>query len=415
MACSPLPPPGDCGSVKDTGSGSSHTGLHGELLFPGTVHVLTGRMAFGLCAPGYDYPDSSDVSVTAPSGAALSTSWRRDNRGLLVAELVSPEAGDHRMQVTYTPDPATGREPTTLSTTLVVMRDRSSAARHSIPASCAQLDRTELGAWICDGRVIRDGSVVQELGAGSRFEVDGPSVWEATAEGEIIRWQDTGTGALQRVSSVPASDPTIHVSELIGAGDEVLVRRFRWGENSNTLERWVMPAGGDAPRLAGSLALSGLGDVSRNGDELLVEQYIEGTEPQFRICAYRLEGDAFVPSAAPCLAESAISASAGGLWVQRRHRMDLYRAEDGGVAHVAGIERPDDLLFHATHPELGFTYSTAVYPFPRQTYAIAPVVGAGGATLDAFPLRGDFLGLRRDFVWTSLETDAGVMTEVIFR
>jgi len=411
-------PPGQCGLVMDAGMGGpAYFDIHDDLLFPGTRSVFAEPVRFGVCPPGYDYPAVSGVAVTAPGGAALEATWHRDLSGAVAVDFTTAELGEHAVSVTYAPDPATGQPPTTFSTTVVTARDHGGAARLGLPLRCAELHRTEPGTWICDEQVIRGGAMVGALDvgwdAGWRYAVDGASLWGATRQGEVARWLDTGAGPLLGVNRLSASELTGPVSAVVGSGDEVLVR------SSGRLDRYVMPADGGPARAAGWLAIPGTGTVAWNGGRELLVAEAEGSVFVGRVCAYRLEGDAIVASAAPCEMAQAAGASSGEMWGNRGNDegLDLYRAEDGGIAHVAWVRGPGDLTaLYSRYPgESGFLYFPLSYP-RRKAYAIFPVIVAPGtAALDAFDLHGGYRGARRDFVWTDMTTDAGTTTEVIFR
>src|SRR5262245_28762969 len=107
--CPPSYPPGQCGLVMDAGFPADtviYLDTDGDLLAPGALSVFTGKVSFGLCPPGYDYPAVREVAVTAPSGAEIPATWHRRS-GKVAADFATSEEGEHVVSVTYEPDPAT--------------------------------------------------------------------------------------------------------------------------------------------------------------------------------------------------------------------------------------------------------------------------------------------------------------------
>lgn len=113
---------------------------------------------------------------------------------------------------------------------VTVFEDHTAATFVELPAACNRLQRTSLGAFLCDGQVFRDGAEVQRLTG--ELRVAGNVVWR-WADGQIERWVESDRAGLQAgfpfVDAMDASEDDLIVFA------EQKVYRFMYGSNGLTV------------------------------------------------------------------------------------------------------------------------------------------------------------------------------------
>lgn len=256
----------------------------------------------------------------------------------------------------------------------------------ALPEHCNQLERTARGTLLCGAAVVRDGQVVQRLGASGlvprMVAVAGDVVWAADAS-NVYRYVDTG-GALVLSGSTGHTDQQPEF--LLATEDELLVL------HTTTLRRYVSSAG--VPTATGASAWNEVqavplapdqprGFLVRSGDVLAVVG--RGTVGQgggftagTRVCTYHLQDGRYVRALVlPCqeLPGSPEGIEDGVLWVR----------ETGSPTPPSFL--PDDtvrryVLTHGRFEEQGSLRlgptTFVITPLFRSTSA--PVFGLGAVT-----------------------------------
>ncbi|MCI0571061.1 MAG: hypothetical protein L0Y66_09925, partial [Myxococcaceae bacterium] len=171
-----------------------------RVFVPGEQVVLqfASRTAFG-CGPG-ERPDS--VRATVLDGRNVSVDASSSLTGVSNAEVefVPATPGPHHVSVIF--EPVGGL----VQREVMVATDRTAEARVTVPRACTKLQRTLLGAWVCDDRVFRGAQELTPL-PGSRTWVAGNTVWVMGAS-RISVHEDTGSGPLlERASTAWTQEP----------------------------------------------------------------------------------------------------------------------------------------------------------------------------------------------------------------
>ncbi len=148
---------------------------------------------FSGCVPPSLVPDTVRVEVSdalnhvLPSRSAL-------HPGLVASvEFVSSGPGVYHVVAFFEPGGHL------MQRNVRVGADRAGAPDVVLPAACLRLSRTRAGAWLCDGRVFRADTEVQQLEG--LVSVDGNRVWQVGAD-SLKLLEDTGAGPLEERARV---------------------------------------------------------------------------------------------------------------------------------------------------------------------------------------------------------------------
>ncbi|MDY7231595.1 hypothetical protein [Hyalangium rubrum] len=229
-----------------------------------------------------------------------------------IVEFTPTKAGRHHILAAF--EPVGGIHQLELQ----VVGDRSAkATRLEYGKTCNALERTCLGAWVCDSNVTREGAVLKSFPNG-RLAVAGDVVWVVEPL-QIQRYVDTGV-ALELTATLAhfhgaAEFLLASEEELVVLHSAVLQRiSFSGAGLSSTgptgWEKRESPFTQDGPP----------GLLIRSGDRLgVVTRFTPspGTPPVNQVCPYRLEGGHFVRTSEPCqqFSGTIVGFEPQGLWV----------------------------------------------------------------------------------------------------
>jgi hypothetical protein len=271
--CFPLPP-----SVPTTQPGVIMAGEPVRLtVSPQSLPSCTGRAS-------EDSPSSFSAEIYGPDNQPVphQASLDAPNRTTGVVRFTPEQVGRYHVFTAF--EPVGGIQQFSLHAAI----DRSAeAALHPLSQSCASLERTRRGAWVCDTDVLRDDALVRRF-SGGRLAVAGDVVW-VLSNGAIQRFVDTGTDLTLTASTPQRGSPEF----LLAFEDELLLL------STSALERVgfdgaALAYTGSAPWVPGTSPFSPPGPVGlllRAGDRVgVVTRRIASTQGLVNeLCTYRLE------------------------------------------------------------------------------------------------------------------------------
>lgn len=228
---------------------------------------------------GTEVPVEQEPSTEEDRSHAL---WARTS-----ARFTPSVPGLYRMRAVFGPELKSSER------TLLVARGASEAlrpVRSLTDGRCYEVFHTARGAWLCDGKVYREGDAVGELPG--VLAVQGDVVWQAS-EDTLTRYEDTDLGLIARASaSLPKQEPVM----LLRVGpDGAMVLTSKSLLRFKSTDRGLVPAGKLLVNFYTQSSFHGLW----SGSTFFVAYW--DTYSGGHVCAFTLtEPEGLSPSPHPC-------------------------------------------------------------------------------------------------------------------
>lgn len=259
----------------------------------GPARVYALPISFSMCeGDSSTYPSSATAEVTGPAGELLPARIELGTRATVTAVQFTPEQpGPHHILLEFAP--RGGIHQVDVHAAL----DRSAEAPiQSLSQSCASLERTAQGAWVCDSAVVRG---TESLGSfpNSRLAVAGDVVWVVDGL-NVRRYVDTGTALTQ----TGTAGRGLGGVEFLLASPNELVVLFNGSLALYTFQGGVLTPGGVTPWTRPNVSImpeSPYGVLLREGNQLAIATRVRA-DPVFEVCPYLLLSGKFERTPGDC-------------------------------------------------------------------------------------------------------------------
>ncbi|SEU34657.1 hypothetical protein [Stigmatella erecta] len=286
-----------------------------ELVLVGAPARVMVQAAMPGCSPEQTRPSSLAVELSGPDNLPVPVQKAFDpaTPTLSVLHFLPQQAGRYHLFAAF--DPVGG----IIQADLHAARDRSGeTAPVLLPFECGTLERTQAGAWVCDARVLREGTLVRSF-PGSRLAVAGEVVWRMEPQ-RFERYVDTGT-ELVLTGTWPHAEGKV---EAVLATPETLVALHGQTVQHVAFDGTALTGGGPTRWATGTELPSGLGPqavLMRAGDTLAIaagRPFGSSSSFSHQACPYTLVNGRLERTASACTGFNGTVAGyePGGLWVE---------------------------------------------------------------------------------------------------
>jgi hypothetical protein len=322
-----------------------------ELVLVGTPTRLTLHASQSVCAPEETRPSSLTAELSGPDNlpVPLQQAFNPALPTEGVLHFVPEQVGRYHLFAAF--DPVGGL----FQADLYAARDRSrETAPATLTLACDTLERTRAGAWVCDSRVLRAGTVRDFTG--SRLAVADDVVWRMEPR-RFERYVDTGTELVLTGTWPHAEDQ----AEAVLATPDTLVTVHGGRVQHVAFDGTALTGAGPAPWTTELARPSGPGPkvlLMRAGDTLGIaapQPFVSNSPFSHEACPYTLVNGRFERTAAACTAfnGNVLGFEPGGLWVeefQSRQTLSYYEWTPGGLLPRASLTL-NELQLPFTQPE----------------------------------------------------------------
>lgn len=309
-----------------------------ELLLVGAPARVTVHAAMTGCSPEETRPSSLAVELSGPDNlpVPVQKAFAPASPTVGVLHFTPEQAGRYHLFAAF--DPVGG----VIQADLHAARDRSGeTAPVLLPLDCGTLERTQAGAWVCDARVLREATLVNNF-AGSRLAVAGEVVWRMEPQ-RLERYVDTGT-ELVLTGTWPHAEGKV---EAVLATPETLVTLHGQTVQHVAFDGTALTGGAPTRWATGMELPSGLGPkalLMRAGDTLAIvagRPFGSGSPFSNEACPYTQVGDRIERAGFACTGfnGTVVGFEPGGLWVEEpgTQTLSYYEWTPGGLMPRAAM------------------------------------------------------------------------------